>query len=106
MWPSSGISFPDFLKTAESFGIESHRVTNLDELEQNMKDVFKHDRPTLTEIMTDKNQLFEPRLSSKRLDDGQIISLPLEEMAPFLPEEEFEGNMIINIWNKEEEKDE
>tara|TARA_B110000238_G_C16135309_1_gene443379 strand:+ start:1389 stop:3224 length:1836 start_codon:yes stop_codon:yes gene_type:complete len=102
--PSSGISFPDFQKVTESFGVESHRVTNLEELEQNMKDVFKHNRPTLTEIMTDKNQLFEPRLSSKRLSDGQIVSLPLEEMAPFLPKKEFEGNMLISKWGEDEDE--
>ena len=102
--PSSGISFPDFQKVTESFGVESHRVTNLEELEQNMKDVFKHNRPTLTEIMTDKNQLFEPRLSSKRLSDGQIVSLPLEEMAPFLPNKEFKGNMLISKWDEDEDE--
>jgi hypothetical protein len=43
-------------------------------------------------------------LSSKRLSDGQIVSLPLEEMAPFLPNQEFEGNMIVDKWDPEEDE--
>ena len=52
----------------------------------------------MTEVVIDKNQLFEPRLSSKRLDNGQIVSMPLEDMAPFLDRKEFLSNMIVDIW--------
>ncbi|MEC8085469.1 MAG: thiamine pyrophosphate-binding protein [Pseudomonadota bacterium] len=101
--PSSGISFPDFQKISSSFGIESYNVTTIDELKENMSHVLSTSNPTFTEIAVDKNQLFEPRLSSKRLPDGQIVSLPLEDMAPILPREEFEKNMIVKIWNSEDE---
>jgi len=30
------------------------------------------------------------------LPNGQMVSAPLEDMAPFLPREEFLGNMIIS----------
>jgi acetolactate synthase-1/2/3 large subunit len=40
-------------------------------------------------------QLFEPRLSSRKLPNGDLVSSPLEDMAPFLPRPEFEAEMII-----------
>jgi acetolactate synthase-1/2/3 large subunit len=97
--PSSGISFPNFKKVFESFGIKSYQINSLKNLEKNIDDVLKSPGPTLTEVIVDKNQLFEPRLASKKLKNGQIISPPLEDMAPFLDREEFLSNMIIKPWD-------
>ena len=99
--PESGISFPNFKRVCESFGIKAYQVNTLKKLENNINKVFKINGPTLTEIIIDKNQLFEPRLSSKKLDNGQIVSLPLEDMAPFLDREEFVSNMIIKAWKED-----
>jgi acetolactate synthase-1/2/3 large subunit len=43
----------------------------------------------------DPAQGFAPKLSSRKLDDGRMVSSPLHDMAPFLPREELAGNM----WN-------
>jgi len=97
--PSSGISFPNFKKVFESFGIKSYQINSLKNLEKNIDNVLRDSGPTLTEVIVDKNQLFEPRLASKKLKNGQIISPPLEDMAPFLDREEFLSNMIIKPWD-------
>ena len=47
--------------------------------------------------MIDPAQPFNPRVSSKRLPDGQMITAPLEDMFPFLPEEELRSNMIVPL---------
>ena len=39
--------------------------------------------------------MFEPKLSSKKLLDGKMVSAPLEDMFPFLSESELASNMII-----------
>ena len=36
-----------------------------------------------------------PKAASKKLPDGRMISAPLEDLAPFLPREEFLENMLI-----------
>ena len=41
------------------------------------------------------DQPFEPKSASKRLADGSIVSAPLEDLAPFLPDEEMDEIMII-----------
>ena len=99
--PTSGISFPNFKKVFESFGIKSYKAKSLRELEKNLNAVLKTDGPALLEVFVDKSQLFEPRLSSKKLDDGQIVSMPLEDMAPFLDREDFLSNMIIKPWKND-----
>ena len=47
--------------------------------------------PQLCEIVLDPEQPFSPRVSSKRLPDGRMVTAPLEDMFPFLPREEFLG---------------
>ncbi len=42
-------------------------------------------------------QNFEPKAAAKMLPDGTMVSVPLEDLAPFLPEEELAENMIIPI---------
>jgi len=42
----------------------------------------------------DLNQQFSPKLSSRKLADGSMVTSSLEDMAPFLPREELESNMI------------
>ncbi|HEY2761781.1 MAG TPA: hypothetical protein VGI75_13590, partial [Pirellulales bacterium] len=38
---------------------------------------------------------FAPRASSRRLASGEIVTAPLEDMAPFLSREEMRGNMLV-----------
>ena len=51
----------------------------------------------LFEIMCSTTQIFEPKSSTKKLEDGTLISPPLEDMAPFLSREELKKNMYIEI---------
>ena len=51
--------------------------------------------PVFTEIFTDTAQVWEPKSSTKRLEDGTLVSPPLEDLAPFLPREELEKIMLV-----------
>jgi acetolactate synthase-1/2/3 large subunit len=51
--------------------------------------------PQLCEVMLDKAQAFAPKLSSRRLEDGRMVTSPLEDLAPFLSREELAENMLI-----------
>ena len=53
------------------------------------------DAALVCEIYVSPSQIFEPKSSTKRLDDGTLISPPLEDMAPFLPREELLNNLLI-----------
>lgn len=47
------------------------------------------------EIFVSTEQIFEPKSATKRLEDGKLVSPPLEDLAPFLEREELQRNMII-----------
>ena len=53
------------------------------------------DGPVFVEIFTDTKQVWEPKSATKRLEDGTLVSPPLEDLAPFLPKEELEKIMIV-----------
>ena len=56
-----------------------------------LEEALNADGPCIIEAVVDPAQNFAPKSSSKVLPDGRITSPSLDDMAPFLPREEFEG---------------
>jgi acetolactate synthase-1/2/3 large subunit len=92
---SSGISFPDFQKTAQVFGLETMSIDSHDEMDVQIKKLLAVDNPIVCEVKLNTNYQFIPKTSSEKKPDGRIISKPLEDLYPFLPRKEFLENMII-----------
>lgn len=86
--PDSGLTFPDFARLADGFGIPASRVDRDRDLAAAIRATLNADGPQLCEVMLDKEQQFEPKLSSRKLDDGTMVSPPLEDLSPFLTTEE------------------
>lgn len=95
--PDSGLTFPDFLKLGEAFGFPTFRVHDFSELEEGVRRTLDAPGPAICEVMLDKAQGFAPKLSSRRLETGAMVTSPLEDMAPFLSKEELSENMLIPI---------
>jgi acetolactate synthase-1/2/3 large subunit len=91
--PSSGVSFPDFVKVGCAYGIPSMRVDRIADMPR-VHAALEQPGPALIEVMLDPAQEFEPRTKSKQLPDGKIVTPPLEDMYPFLDAEEMEANTI------------
>jgi acetolactate synthase-1/2/3 large subunit len=53
--------------------------------------------PALFEVHLDPKQEFEPRIRSRQLPDGTIVSPNLEDMYPFLSADELQSNMIAAL---------
>lgn len=94
----NGLSFPDMEKIAWAYGIPFNRIDHLDAVEEKLKEMSNTDGPFFCEVMVDENQIFTPKLSSKVLEDGRIVSPPLEDMYPFLPKEELDMVMAESVW--------
>ena len=90
--PRSGVTFPDFARVGEAFGIPSSRLERMD-FEADLDEFLAKPGVGLLEVILDPDQLFEPKLSARQLPDGKIVSPSLEDMWPFLPREELEENM-------------
>ena len=90
----SGLSFPDFGKVATAFGLPFERCSSHAELDASIRSTLDQEGPAVCEVMLDLAQSFAPKLSSRKLDDGRMVTAPLEDMAPFLSREELAENMI------------
>jgi acetolactate synthase-1/2/3 large subunit len=92
--PDNGVSFPNMEKVGKSFDIPSYTLDKFDFV-SDVQELINMQGPVLINVKLDPNQMFEPKLSSKKLPDGKMISAPLEDMFPFLSENELASNMII-----------
>lgn len=92
----SGLSFPDAEKIAYAYGIPFVRVESIQDMKDKFQTVLNTEGPVFCEVVVDPNQNFEPKLSSKVLPDGKIVSPPLDDMFPFLPKEEYGENKKLD----------
>jgi acetolactate synthase-1/2/3 large subunit len=92
--PQSGVSFPDIVKVAEAYGIPAARI-GYDDLEAGIQTALEQPGPFVCDVLLDADQPFEPRISSRQLPDGRIVSSNLEDMYPFLDKQELAENMLV-----------
>ena len=104
----NGVSFPPFEKLADTFGfkyfkIDSLKSNTLDEdgkvssdleLTTMLNAALIAEGPVLCEVVVSDEQIFSPKLSSKVLPDGKIVSPPIDDMFPFLDRVEYESNKL------------
>ena len=91
----NGVSLPNFVELARAFNIPSIAVNSMDEWESlSVQNLFKNIGPVLIELFVDPDQPFSPKLSSRKLPDGSMLSPALEDMAPFLSRDELKSNML------------
>jgi len=91
--PTSGVSFPNFVKVAEAYGIHAKRLDRPD-FAADIRAALASCDPEVCEVLIDPAQGFEPKLSSRKLPDGKMVSSPLEDMFPFLDRDELRANML------------
>ena len=85
--PESGVQLPDFVAVARAFGLPARRLDAAD-FAQHLPAILDAPGPALTQVVLDETQEFEPRIASRRLADGSIVSAALDDMYPFLKREE------------------
>lgn len=96
--PESGdLSFPQYKKIAAAFGFDYYSARSNAEMKEVVDLVLSRTGPLICEIFTDTEQVWEPKSSTRRLEDGTLVSPPLEDLAPFLPREELKKIMFIPL---------
>lgn len=97
---SLDLSFPNLEKIAWAYGYPFVRCHNNEEFKHYIENEFKMDGLQICEVMVDKVQYFEPKAGSKRLEDGSMVSAPLEDLAPYLDREELKNIMKVSDSNE------
>lgn len=94
---SRDLSFPDYARIADAFGFPYLEAHSNAQMKQAVEQALQQEGVVFCEIFTDTLQGWEPKNSAKKLPDGTLFSAPLEDLAPFLPEEELKANMYIPV---------
>jgi acetolactate synthase-1/2/3 large subunit len=94
---ASGVHFADIGKIAEACGMPFRRCADLSRMSADITATLDGEGPQMCEVMLDPAQPFAPKVSSRRLPDGRMVSAPLEDMYPFLSREELARNMLVPI---------
>ena len=97
----SGVSFPSTQKIADAYGIKYFSMSNNTELNERIQEVIDYDGPVICEVICKKWDKVLPTIAAKKLDSGQLVSQPLENMFPFLTEEELRVNMLVHSIEEE-----
>lgn len=92
--PSSGLTFPKLEKIAEAYSIPYFYIQTHSELKGKITKIIEHEGPVLCAIKVTKQQFTAPRVSSKQNPDGSMVSLPMEDLWPFLDRDELTHNII------------
>ena len=91
----NGLNFPDMEKIAYAYGIPYFKVQSIEGIKPAL-DFMEKVGPAFIEVVVDPSQIFSPKLSSKVLPDGKIVSPEIDDMFPFLSREEYEENKRMN----------
>lgn len=100
--PETGdLSFPEMDRIARAYRIPYFSVYSNKEAAETLGQFLSVDGYAVCEVFVDTQQAFEPKPIAKRLEDGTLISPPLEDLAPFLPKEELRELMVIPLVGEE-----
>lgn len=93
--PRTGVGFPEWEKLAQAFRFIYYELHSEPDAENVIQQVLAEKSPVLCNVIVDPNQNFVPKLSSRVLPDGRIVSPSMDDMFPFLPRDEYEGNRYL-----------
>ena len=98
---TTGLSFPDLIKVSEAYGIKAVKIENQEDLEEKIKYVIDYPGPILCEVIMEDDQEQIPKFLNRKNVEGKTIYTRLEDLYPYLSEEELEENMIANRDNQQ-----
>ncbi len=91
---TSGVTLPNFERVAKSYGLEYFKISNQQNIISKVSEVLNSEGPVICEVMIDPSMQTQPRVSSKKLENGSMMSMPIENMWPFLSEDEIKAQVI------------
>ena len=97
--PESGLTFPETKDIAKAYKLPFKKVSKASNLTGSLEWLKSFYGPAILEVICPPEQEIIPTASSKTLEDGSMVSTPLEDMYPFLDKEEFLENMIVEPFN-------
>lgn len=94
---NSGLRLPNLKLLAAAYGIPYALVENGPNLVDQLSTALNTQGPLLCEVVVIAEEPRIPRVASRQLPDGKMVSTPLEDLFPFLERDELERNMLIPL---------
>lgn len=95
--PDTGVTIPSFERLAYAFELPYCRIENHAQLDASLESILHTPGGLICEIMQDWEQVIEPRTMSRRLEDGRIVSPPIDDLYPFLEAEAYQQAQFANF---------
>lgn len=92
--PDTGVSFPDFKMVAETFGFAYAKCCTNEQVEEAVKLLVHSNKRMLLEVEQKLDDPVTPKVMSRLDKNGKMLTPALQDMYPFLPEEEYKELMI------------
>ena len=92
---SGDLGFPKLEKLVPAYDLPYYKIDDNQNISKDLDKILKQAAPFVCEIFVDTKQVFEPKVAAKKLPDGTMVSATLENMSPFLSEDELKENMLI-----------
>lgn len=93
--PDTGLSLPNMLRIGEAYGFKTYQIASHKNMRELIREVLDANGPAICEVMMHPLQPLVPKTSFRQLEDGRLVSPPIEDLYPFLDRKEFLDNMII-----------
>lgn len=90
---NSGLTFPDLAKTADSCGIAYRRIDSQENLKDKVSAVLSEAGPVICDVLMAPDQFTQPKVSSRQQTDGRMVTMPMEDLWPFLDRKEIDAIM-------------
>ena len=78
--PSSGVSFPSLEKISYAYGLKYFRISNNKDIDDVLSAVMDYNAPLLCEVMSDPDEIHEPKVVGTPQSDGTILPGKLDDM--------------------------
>ena len=89
------MTVPDWAKVADAFGWEYRKIDSEKTAERLIPEILAAPGPVFCDVRLTPGYTFAPKLSSRKLPDGTLVSPSLEDMFPFLSREEMLDNIYL-----------
>ena len=87
----AGQTFPNLEKISAAYDLKYKKLVSKKTMERDIKAILCIKGPMLCEIIVSDRQGFQPKPSSRILENGKMVSNQLYDMFPFLSDEELEA---------------
>lgn len=95
--PEARLGFPDFMEIARANGLEAMRIDDASQLDEGVRKALSQRGPLVIDVHVQTDEALWPKSMALPQPDGTMRSMPLEDMSPLLPRDEFRKNMLVPL---------